>query len=146
MLGVKRGVRARKTTTDGGGARSRSLTMAHGAFNVAGGLWPLLSLRTFEWVFGTKHDRWLQKTVGGLLLANGISQLAGADSAEGRRRARTLGLATASTLLAVDLIYVPRRQIPATYLLDAAMEVGWLRAWLRSDHTGPTPDGAHLRS
>ncbi|WP_245790302.1 hypothetical protein [Streptomyces monashensis] len=35
------------------------------------------------------------------------------------------------TLLAIDLLYVPRRRIRPTYLLDAAMQAGWLTAWLR---------------
>jgi hypothetical protein len=32
---------------------------------------------------------------------------------------------------ALDLKYVPKGNIPKTYLLDAAMEVGWLMAWTR---------------
>jgi hypothetical protein len=28
---------------------------------------------------------------------------------------------------------VPKRDIPATYLLDALMEAGWIYAWTRRD-------------
>jgi hypothetical protein len=35
-------------------------------------------------------------------------------------------------LLAIELGYVPRGRIRATYLLDAACEVGWLLAWCRT--------------
>ncbi|MDX3231720.1 hypothetical protein [Streptomyces sp. ME19-01-6] len=108
------------------------LAVAHGAFNVVGGLWPLVHLRSFEWVFGSKRERWLQHTVGGLLVANGVSQLAGAGSADRRASARTTGLTTALTLLAVDLAYVPKGRIRPTYLLDAVMEAGWITAWLRA--------------
>lgn len=111
---------------------------AHGAANVAGGLWPLLHPRSFEAVFGAKHDRWLQSTVAGLLVGNGLTQLSTADTDEGRRYARRLGVTTAATLLAVDLVQVPRRRIAKTYLLDAAMEVAWLLAWTRERTGSPS--------
>jgi hypothetical protein len=41
-------------------------------------------------------------------------------------------MGTALTLLAVDLVYVPLGRIRPTYLLDAAMQTGWLTAWLRT--------------
>lgn len=104
---------------------------AHGVFNVVGGLWPLVHRRSFEAIFGRKQDRWLQYTVAGLLTGNGVVQLLAADTAEGRRHARRVGVVTATTLLAIDLIYVPSGRIPKTYLLDAAMEAGWLAAWAR---------------
>ena len=44
---------------------------AHGAFNIVGGLWPLIHLRSFEAVFGPKVDRWLEHTVAGLLTTVG---------------------------------------------------------------------------
>ncbi|MGW0248528.1 hypothetical protein ACWDYH_18035 [Nocardia goodfellowii] len=109
--------------------KSLTLARAHGAFNLVGGLWPLVSRRSFEAVFGAKHDRWLQFTVGSLLAGNGVVQLLSAPTDEGVRHARRLGIATASALLGIDLIYVPAGTIPKTYLLDAAMEVGWLAAW-----------------
>jgi hypothetical protein len=58
------------------------LARAHGAFNVVSGLWPLLHLPSFELVSGPKVDRWLVRTVAGLLLGNGTLQLAAPGSAE----------------------------------------------------------------
>jgi hypothetical protein len=54
-----------------------ALTLARlqGAANLVGGLWPLLHLKSFEAVFGPKTDRWLVKTVSGLLVVNGVTQL-----------------------------------------------------------------------
>ncbi|MFE6365526.1 hypothetical protein ACFVP3_36725 [Streptomyces sp. NPDC057806] len=109
-----------------------TIAAAHGAFNLVGGLWPLVHLRSFEWVFGPKTDEWLQMTTGGLLAGVGLTQLAAAADPEGSRHARRMGLVTAVTLLAVDLVYVPRRRLRPTYLLDAAMEAAWIAAWLRS--------------
>lgn len=109
------------------------LALAHGAFNVVGGLWPLVHLRSFEWVFGPKTDDWLQMTTGGLLASAGLAQLAAAtDPQGGPAHARRVGLGTALTLLAVDMVYVPRGRIRPTYLLDAAMQSGWITAWLRT--------------
>lgn len=109
-----------------------AVAVAQGAFNVVGGLWPLVHLRSFEWVFGPKNDVWLQRTTGGLLVSAGLTQLGAATDARGPAHARRIGLGTALTLLAVDLVYVPKGRIRPTYLLDAAMQTGWLAAWLRS--------------
>ncbi|MFF8556803.1 hypothetical protein ACF058_28735 [Streptomyces sp. NPDC015501] len=120
-----------------------------------GGLWPLVHLCSFEWVFGPKTDKWLQMTTGGLLAGAGLTQLAAAADPEGPRHARRLGLVTAVTLLAVDLMYVPKRRLRPTYLLDAAMEAAWsaarLRGAIRHEHLrlgqrpvgdrGPTGEG-----
>jgi hypothetical protein len=106
------------------------LARTHGLFNLVSGLWPLVSLRSFEWVFGPKEDTWLVQTVAGLLTVNGVSQLL-ASPTEGVAHARRVGLGTAATLLAIDLIYVPRRRIRPTYLVDAAVEAVWIAAWLR---------------
>ncbi|OIJ27982.1 hypothetical protein [Nocardioides luteus] len=99
-----------------------------GVFNIVAGLWPLLSLRSFEWVFGPKQDRWLEYTVAGLLCVNGAAQIAAARAGE-PVAARRIGQGTALTLLAIDLVYVPQGRIRWTYLLDAALEAGWLAAW-----------------
>ncbi|WP_201297846.1 hypothetical protein [Nocardia sp. CY41] len=98
-------------------------------FNLVGGLWPLLHRRSFEAVFGPKNDRWLQYTVAGLLAGNGVAQIMATLSPAGVVHARRVGIITAAWLLAIDLTYVPKGDIPKTYLLDAVMEVGWLSAW-----------------
>ncbi len=114
----------------------RRLAQAQGAFNVLGGLWPLLSIRTFEAVYGPKVDRWLEYTVGGLLTTVGGAQLVSRD-ADQLRVARLLGVGTAATLLVVDLVYVPKGRISRMYLQDAACEVAWLAAWAWSARRAP---------
>lgn len=52
---------------------------------------------------------------------------------------RQLETPAAMTLLAIDLLYVPRRRIRPTYLLDAAMQAGWLTAWLRCGRLAGPP-------
>jgi hypothetical protein len=100
-------------------------------FNVIGGAWPIMSLRSFEWVYGKKKDVFLQKTVGGLLLSIGCVQLSATTSEERLTITRRLGIATALTLLAIDLVYIPKGEMRKTYLQDAVCEIAWVVAWLR---------------
>ena len=104
------------------------MSKTHGAFNIAGGLWPLLHLRSFEAVFGPKVDRWLVYTVAGLLASVGYAQVKAGTSREWTH-ARRLGLATATTLLVIDVVYVPRGRLKWTYLIDAAGEAILLLGW-----------------
>jgi hypothetical protein len=46
---------------------------------------------------------------------------------------------TAAALAAIDLVYVPTRRISKMYLIDVAVEVGWILAWCRVDK--PAQDG-----
>ena len=105
-----------------------ALAKVHGVFNVLSGAWPLLHRRSFEAVFGPKEDRWLMYTVAGLLTSVGYAQV-GSSTPEDWRHARRLGVATSSTLLVIDAIYVPRGTIRRTYLLDAVAESALLAAW-----------------
>ena len=105
------------------------MAKVHGAFNMAGGLWPLLNVRSFEGVFGPKTDRWLEYTVGGLLTSIGYEQWR-ACTPDGWHHARRLGVATAGTLLLIDLVYVPKGRIPRTYSIDAAAEAALIVGWL----------------
>jgi hypothetical protein len=110
----------------------RTVGLAQGAFNVVGGLWPLVSLPSFEWVYGRKRDVFLQKTVGALLFSIGVFQIVSADSPHDTRSAGRIGIATASTLLAIDLTYIPRGEMRWTYWQDALCEPAWIAAWIGS--------------
>jgi hypothetical protein len=116
------------------------LARAHGAFNVVGGLWPLLHRRSFEAVFGPKEDRWLMYTVAGLLVSVGYAQVR-AGTPVAWTHARRLGQATATTLLLIDLVYVPRGRLRWTYVVDAAGEGAFLAAWARASRDRPRRPG-----
>ncbi len=77
-----------------------ALPRAHGLFNLVGGVWPYLSMRSFEAVLGPKADRWLVYTVGGLLATIGWTQLRMPATSSGMYAARRLGVGCAGTLLA----------------------------------------------
>jgi len=132
--------------------RLQLMARTHGAFNVAGGVWPLLHQRSFEAVFGPKVDRWLVQTVAGLLTSVGYAQVrAGTPQEWGQ--ARRLGVGTALTLLAIDIVYVPRGRIRWTYAIDAVGEAALLVGWAVASrnqyaqaHTGVTAPGWAARS
>lgn len=95
----------------------------------------MASMRSFEWVFGPKQDKWLEQTVAGLLISAGWTQLRAGASPDGLGHARRIGLGTAATLLTIDLVHVSRGTLRWTYLLDGVMEAAWIVAWLRSEST-----------
>jgi hypothetical protein len=106
-----------------------AVSLAQGGFYVATGLWPILHLPSFEAVSGPKPEGWLVKTFGGF-----ISVVGGALALAGMRRRVTpelalLGAGAAAALAAADIIYVGKRRIAPTYLLDAAAELLLLGAW-----------------
>jgi hypothetical protein len=108
-----------------------ALTVArlHGLFNLAGGVWPLVHLRSFEAVLGPKVDRWLVYTVAGLMVSIGSAQLSCTAADQSIKQARRMGIGCAFTLAAVDLVYAPRRRISRMYLVDALAEGAWVIAW-----------------
>ncbi len=110
-----------------------TVALAQGAYYLVTGIWPLLSIGSFQWVTGPKYDRWLVKTVGVLIaVIGGVTALAGR---QGRVTPEIALLATGSAagMTAIDVVYVHRGRIRAIYLLDAAAEVGliglWVLAW-----------------
>lgn len=116
----------------------RRIAMIQGCFNLLGGAWPLLSMRSFEAVYGPKVDRWLECTVAGLLVTTGAAQVASTSESQ-LRTARLLGIGTAGTLLAVDLVNLPRGRLRWTYAQDALCEAGLLVAWAARQSRRVTP-------
>lgn len=110
----------------------RKIARFQGSFNVLNGLWPLIHMPSFEAVSEPKTDKWLVRTVSGLLITIGLEQLRATTNAGGVTVAKRLGIGTAATLTAIDLIYVAKGRISRVYLLDAAMELLIIRSWLRA--------------
>jgi hypothetical protein len=105
------------------------LAMAHGAYFVGTGIWPLIDMRSFEAVTGPKVDKWLVKTVGVL-----IAVVGGVVAAAGARRRVTgetalLAAGCAAGLGAIDVVYALKRRIAPIYLADALVEAALIAAW-----------------
>lgn len=119
----------------------RAAALGQGVFYAVTGFWPVVHIRSFEAVSGPKHDDWLVKTVGLLLTVIGcVLSMAGM-----RRRMGIeiplLGVGSALSLAAIDLVYVSRRRIPPIYLADAAGEGAlaslWAIAWFWKPSSKP---------
>jgi hypothetical protein len=110
---------------------SLTVSRLQGSFNILSGLWPLVHMRSFEVVTGPKTDKWLVRTVSGLLVTIGTVQLLSGDDTQDVALAKRLGIGTAATLAAVDVVYAAKGRISKIYLLDAAVEILWIRRWQR---------------
>ena len=116
----------------------RALALTQGLFYLATGIWPLISIRTFELVTGPKTDRWLVKTAGVVITAIGAALLVAGQRREVTPPIQLLAVGSAAGLTSIDLIYVARRRISRVYLLDALAELlligGWASAWIGERH------------
>lgn len=93
-----------------------------GWFYVATGLWPVLHLKSFEYVTGPKTDKWLVKTVAFMITCSGIIFLKFSDE----KAALWLAIMNAVALTIVDVYYSLNGVIRKVYLLDALVEIGFV--------------------
>lgn len=107
----------------------RNVALAQGAVFVVSGVWPILNLPTFEMVTGPKVDGWLVKTVGALITTVGLVLLSAARRDRITPEIAGLGVGSAASLAAIDVVYVSRGRISPIYLADAVMETGFIAAW-----------------
>ena len=116
---------------------ARSVAALQAGYFLATGVAPFLSRRAFEAVTGPKLEWWLVLTVGTQVSAVGaaLGRAAAHDRVTGELR--LLGIAAATGLGAIDVVYVARRRISPVYLADAVVEAALIGAWL-----GCRPAGA----
>ena len=105
------------------------LALLQGAYFLLTGVWPIVSIRTFQMVTGLKTDLWLVKTVALLIAVIGGALLwAGwTENVSGQTAAIAVGSSLALT--AIDIWYVARRVIPPIYLADALAEIMLIAGW-----------------
>jgi len=106
------------------------IMIGQGAFYVSSGVWPLMSMRTFERVTGPKTDKWLVKTVGVLVSVIGGTLVLSGLRSKSEPATRLLAAGSAVGLSAIDVTYVAKRRISPVYLLDAAVEIALTAAWI----------------
>lgn len=111
----------------------RWLLLLQGLYYLVTGVWPLVSLRSFEAITGPKSDDWLVKTVGLLITVVAVVLLWEAWQHRIVPEVALLAAGSATVLLAVDIVYVIRHVIRPIYLLDALPEaffgIAWAVAW-----------------
>lgn len=115
------------------GALATKIAWGQGAYFLLTGIWPLFGMRSFERITGPKRDRWLVKTVGGLVAVVGGALILAAwrrpAAVTDERELPLVAVGSAATLAAVDVVYVARGRIAPIYLLDALAEAICLAAW-----------------
>ncbi len=120
---------------DSGSRSSRiptGLLWFQGLYYFVTGVWPLVSVRSFQAVTGKKTDHlptgleadhWLVMTVAVLITAISLAILTAAVRRSLSLEIMVLAVGAAIGLTTVDVIYVMRRVISPIYLIDAAVEI-----------------------
>lgn len=90
------------------------------------GLWPWLSMASFEAVTSPKTDDWLVQTVGALVVAIGLALGVAARTGDRTASTITLAAASAAAFILVDVVFVLGGTIPPIYLGDALVEAAIL--------------------
>jgi hypothetical protein len=99
--------------------RKRDVAAAHCAYDVCGGLWPFLSMRTFLLVTGRKRELWLVRNLSWLMVVIGAVLGLGARRENPGGEMTLLGAGSAAVFAGVEVWYaVVRRRIAPTYLVD----------------------------
>jgi phosphate/sulfate permease len=116
------------------------LVWAQGIYYVVTGLWPIVSIDSFQQVTGHKTDNlptgreadhWLVVTVAVLILVIAAALLTSAASEkETPRSTIVLAIGSALGLAVVDVVFVLQGVIAPIYLLDAMVECCILGSWL----------------
>lgn len=115
-----------------------ALCWLQGLYYLATGVWPLVSIETFQMVTGPKtdhlptgreSDHWLVMTVGALVTAVALALLVAAWRRRNPPEVGVLAIGCAAALAAIDIIYVAREVIRPIYLADAAIEIILIGAW-----------------
>lgn len=113
----------------------RTILRLQAAYYILTGVWPVVSMATFERVTGPKVDDWLVHMVGLLVVTIGVTLWAGARAAPISGVVVILAVLSTLSFTAIDLTYALSGRISMIYLADAAAELlllaalgfGWYR-------------------
>ena len=110
-----------RVRSSGTGTGPESVLLLQASYYVATGVWPLIGERSFQAVTGPKRDFWLVKTVGVIVAAIGAVLGMAVNKRRVTPEIRTLAVATAAGLAAIDFHYVHRGRISPVYALDGGI-------------------------
>jgi energy-converting hydrogenase Eha subunit E len=105
------------------------VALVQGCYFLVTGIWPILSIGTFQKVTGPKRDLWLVKTVGVVIIAIGAALLVAGWQREVTTAVVVLAVTGAVGLGAIDVIYAAKGVISRIYLLDAILEAALVAWW-----------------
>lgn len=104
--------------------------LLQGIYYIITGIWPLMHIPSFILITGPKYDIWLVKTVGVLILVQGIVIISAALSKRISKEIFMLSVGAAAGLTIIDVYYASIDRIWDVYLLDALAEVLLIILWL----------------
>jgi len=110
-------------------SQSNIVALVQGGYFVLTGIWPIVSINTFQMVTGKKTDLWLVKTVALLVAVIGAVLLWAGATGNVTGQTAALAMGSALTLTIIDVYYVWRRVIAPIYLADAAVELVLVAGW-----------------
>jgi hypothetical protein len=122
------------------------LLYVQGAYYLFTGVWPLVSIRTFQMVTGPKTDHlptgreadhWLVMTAGVLITAIGAALLTAAWRRQATPETVVLAIGAALGLTSIDVIYTARQVIAPVYLIDAVIQVVLIAGWIAAIFGAP---------
>ena len=102
---------------------TRAALLTQGAYYVLVGLWPLVSIRTFQIVTGPKIDLWLVRTVAVLTLVIGAAVLLAWRRNRLLPETAVVAIGAALGFAVIDVVYSLGGRISPVYLLDAVAEL-----------------------
>ncbi len=112
--------------------------LAQGLYYLFLGLWPLLSLASYQKVTGDQGDLWLLEVSGVLLLVIGSTLCLAAYRKQGSPEVLFLAFGSAGALTAIDL-HLIYRGASIFYFIDAVLQVGlvifWAYGWRKGTRT-----------
>jgi hypothetical protein len=115
-----------------------ALCWVQGGYFLLTGVWPLVSIETFQWVSGRKTDHlstgleadhWLVMAVGVLVTAVAVTLLFAAWRRRFPPEVVVLAIGSAAALATIDIVYVGRQTIAPIYMLDAGFEFVLIAGW-----------------
>jgi hypothetical protein len=108
----------------------RGLILTQTIYILITGLWPLVHIDSFMAVTGPKHDVWLVRTVGALLIPVGLTLFTFYWQSKPMLSAIVLGCGVAISFIFIDCYYASKDIISDIYLLDALIELAFLLGWV----------------
>ena len=105
------------------------MALGQGLYYLLTGIWPLVSIGTFQKVTGPKTDLWLVKTAGVLITAIGLALTRAGLRKQVPGEIPLLAVGSAVGLTGIDVVYAARGRISPVYLLDAAAELALIAGW-----------------
>jgi glucose dehydrogenase len=103
--------------------------LAQGIYFLITGVWPLVSIGTFQRVTGPKNDLWLVRTVGLIIAVIGATLVVSGATGDIQPPVIVLAILSAAGLAGIDIFYSLKRVISPIYLGDAFLETCLILWW-----------------